>query len=141
MACTYPERWVRSSTLQGGGVKSGLGSGSPARCPANPSWLLGDRVRGRRADLGQYLVDLDGMDHAVDKVDQRPDTYEQEAEPDGDGKPAVLPSRPSARDADRVQTGRVVGERCDEQAKHHLSRPVPQEVAQQPGRIPVGRHL
>jgi len=98
----------------------------------------GDRLEGSALGLRHDVVHLDRVRDVVDEVDERADAREGQDQRHGDrelrheGLSGVLPA------TDRVQPGERVGERAHEDRQDGLVAPVPQEVAQEPGRV-LGR--
>ena len=74
----------------------------------------------------------------VSEEHQQAEADEQEHDRAADREPGKGGGAVAARDADRVQPGRAVGEGRHERAEHDLVRPVPEEVAQQ-SRRELGR--
>ena len=86
-------------------------------------------------------VDLDRVQQVVCEEHQQAEADEQQHDRAADREPGKGGGAVAARDADRVEPGRAVGEGRHERAEHDLIRPVPQEVAQQPRRELGGGQL
>jgi hypothetical protein len=97
-----------------------------------------DDAEGGALDLRHDLVDLDRVRQVMDEVDQRHQADEQQHDRAGHREPREAADPFAARDADRVEPGRAVGEGRDEDAEHDLVRPVAQEAVQQ-SRRELGR--
>jgi hypothetical protein len=81
------------------------------------------------------------MHHVIDEENEYGYADEQQPESDGDGEARVLGVRCPGRLSDDVHAGAVVDDRRDEQAQHDLRGTIAQEVAHEPGRVPVRRDL
>ena len=86
-------------------------------------------------------IDLDGVHEVVGEEHQQAQADEEQHDRAAHREPGETGGAIAAGHADRVQPGHAVGESRDEGTEDDLGRPVPQEVAQQPGRELGGRQL
>ena len=77
----------------------------------------------------------------VGEKHQQAQADKQQHERAADRQPGKSRGAAAPGDADRVQPGRAVGEGRHKNAEHHLIRPVPQKIPQQPRRVLGRRQL